>query len=157
MHKWCIVSIFWVCCIAFVYAQTSKEELLRKKVFNLGKDGVALEGYDVTTYFTGKPQKGSKAFFYSYKGVRYLFSSAQNAALFKANPAGYEPAYGGWCAYAMGTKGEKVEVDRENYKIEEGKLLLFYKGYFSNTLDDWNKDPLHLHQKADVNWAGFLK
>jgi hypothetical protein len=39
----------------------------------------------------------------------------------------------------MGAKGEKVEVDPENYRIYEGKLYLFYKNFFSNTLDDWKK------------------
>ena len=43
------------------------------------------------------------------------------------NPSCYVPQYGGWCAYAMGYNGEKVEINPESYSIEDKKLYLFYK------------------------------
>ncbi len=69
----------------------------------------------------------------------------------------YEPQYGGWCAYAMGNSGEKVEVDPETYKIVDGKLYLFYNKYFTNTLKSWNKDEAKLKSKADESWKNFYK
>ncbi len=39
-------------------------------------------------------------------------------------PDKYEPAYGGWCAYAMGESGEKVKIDPETFKILDGQTLL---------------------------------
>lgn len=126
----------------------------RQKHFLIEK-GVALSGYDPVSYFTGKPQKGKIA--YIQNGISYKFASATNLEMFKKNPAKYEPAYGGWCAYAMGAKGEKVEVDPENFKIVNGTLNLFYKNFFSNTLDDWNKEEAKLKKQADLNWTKIIK
>jgi YHS domain-containing protein len=128
----------------------------RKKEFLLDK-GTAISGYDATSYFAGKPQKGKKDFSYTHEGVTYQFTNANNLEAFKKNPTKYEPQYGGWCAYAMGTKGEKVEVDPETYKVLNGKLYLFYHTFFSNTLIDWNKDENALKTKADANWTKFIK
>ena len=64
-----------------------------------------------------------------YNGTTYRFISQQNREEFAKNPARYEPQYGGWCAYAMGKQGEKVEVDPETFKILDGKLFLFYNKY----------------------------
>jgi hypothetical protein len=64
-----------------------------------------------------------------------------------------EPAYGGWCAYAMGSTGEKVSVDPKTFKIVNGRLNLFYNRFFNNTLDDWNKDEVNLKKKADFKLA----
>ena len=123
----------------------------RQKEFNLEK-GVAIQGYDPVSYFNAAPRQGSSTFSTQYNGVIYRFSSAGNLAAFNKNPAGYEPQYGGWCAYAMGAKGEKVEVDPETYKIVGGKLYLFYNKYFNNTLKSWNKAEATLKASADANW-----
>ena len=96
--------------------------------------------------------KGKKNISTMYEGVVYYFASESNKNLFLKNPQGYEPQYGGWCAYAMGSSGEKVEIDPETYKILDGKLYLFYNAYFNNTLKSWNKDEKNLKSKADVNW-----
>lgn len=124
----------------------------RKTDFNLEK-GVAIQGYDPVAYFLqNKAVKGSKDLAVFHQGVVYYFSSANNKEEFKKNPTKYEPQYGGWCAYAMGAKGEKVSIDPETYKIVGGKLYLFYNKLFNNTLTDWNKDEPNLKSKADLNW-----
>jgi hypothetical protein len=84
--------------------------------------------------------------------VRYHFSTEANKEAFKKNPSKYEPQYGGWCAYAMGATGERVEIDPETFKILNGKLYLFYNKLFNNTLKTWNKDEQSLRTKADANW-----
>ena len=76
----------------------------------------------------------------------------ENKEAFKNAPARYEPQYGGWCAYAMGNDGSKVEIDPETFKIVDGKLYLFYNKYFTNTLKSWNKQEPELKKKADQNW-----
>ena len=86
------------------------------------------------------------------KPIHYYFSSSANKEVFKKSPAKFEPEYGGWCAYAMGAKGEKVEIDPETFKIIHGKLYLFYNRNFNNTLKTWNKDETSLKTKADTNW-----
>jgi hypothetical protein len=82
-----------------------------------------------------------------------LFSSARNYERFKASPEKYEPAYGGWCAYAMGETGEKVKVDPETFKILNGKLYLFYNFWGNNTLKDWNSNEQKLKETGDRNWS----
>lgn len=131
-------------------AQNSK----RQKEFNLSGKSLAIEGYDPVAYFTqGKAIEGKSSLAVSHQGVLYYFSSAENKAAFLAQPSKYEPQYGGWCAYAMGAKGEKVSVDPETFKIVNGKLYLFYNRLFTNTLTSWNKDERNLNTKADANWA----
>ncbi|HLZ16418.1 MAG TPA: YHS domain-containing (seleno)protein [Cyclobacteriaceae bacterium] len=127
----------------------------RKKNFNIKKN-VAIEGYDPVSYFDNKPAEGETTWTLAQKGVIYQFSTAANLARFKADPGKYEPAYGGWCAYAMGETGEKVKIDPETFKIVEGKLYLFYNFWGNNTLKDWNKNEKTLKLKADQNWKKFL-
>ena len=125
---------------------------LRRKQFNLEKD-VAIDGYDPVAYFKlNKAVKGRKDLIINNEGVYYYFSTPENKGEFKKNPSKYEPEYGGWCAYAMGSKGEKVSIDPETFKIVGGKLYLFYNSFFNNTLKSWNKDEINLKANADLNW-----
>ncbi len=126
---------------------------IRKKHFNL-EDGLAIDGYDPVSYLTqNKAIKGKKEFALVHQGATYYFSSLQNKEEFRRNPVKYEPEYGGWCAYAMGSKGDKVSIDPKTFKVVNGKLYLFYNRFFNNTLTDWNKDEDGLRKKADVNWG----
>jgi YHS domain-containing protein len=125
---------------------------LRKKNFNLD-NGLAIQGYDPVAYFTEhKAVKGKKEIALYADGITYHFSSDENRETFKKSPLQYEPQYGGWCAYAMGTKGEKVSIDPGTFKIIDNRLYLFYNKFFNNTLKDWNKDEASLKTKADGNW-----
>jgi len=122
------------------------------KEYNLDK-GIAIQGYDPVAYFKNQAAtKGNKSISLAYMGVTYYFSSVENRDEFKKDPLKYEPQYGGWCAYAMGAKGEKVSINPETYKIINGKLYLFYNRFFNNTLTTWNKDEASLKVKADENW-----
>ena len=128
---------------------------LRKSEFNL-ENGIAIGGYDPVSYFKqGKPMKGKKDLALFAQGVTYYFTSADNKEEFKKNPASYEPQYGGWCAYAMGKDGSKVEVDPETFKVIDGKLFLYYNKFFNNTLKSWNKNEPNLKTRADTNWKKF--
>lgn len=128
----------------------------RTKEFNL-ESKTAIQGYDPVAYFTQKKAvKGKSTINTTYEGVVYNFSSQANKDLFLKNPSGYEPQYGGWCAYAMGANGEKVEINPETFKIVEGKLNLYYNAFFNNTLKSWNKDEVNLKKKADANWKKII-
>ena len=129
---------------------------LRTKQYNL-EEGVAIQGYDPVAYFSQKAVKGKKEFSHKQDGITYYFSTAANRDAFIKTPANYEPQYGGWCAYAMGAVGEKVEVDPETFKILDGKLYLFYNSLLNNTLPKWNKAETDLKQKADKNWKVIYK
>ena len=129
---------------------------VRKKHFNI-KDATALEGFDPVSYFDGKPQEGESKITFSYKAVTYQFASQSNLNKFKANPEKFEPAYGGWCAYAMGEKGEKVKIDPETFTILDGRLYLFYNFWGNNTLRDWKKDERKLQEAGDHHWKSLLQ
>lgn len=136
---------------------TSAQIDLRLKQFNLDHQ-LALEGYDPVAYFLQhKAVEGKKEINATIDGVRYYFSSASTKEIFIKDPKKYEPQYGGWCAYAMGSTGETVEVDPETFKIINGKLYLFYNRYLNNTLTKWNKDERNLQTKADLNWSRLFK
>ena len=141
----------------FALIASAQDPSIRKKHFNID-DGIALSGYDAVAYLNEKRAvKGKREFLAVHEGINYYFSSAANRDEFRKNPARYEPAYGGWCAYAMGATGEKVSVDPKTFKIVNGRLNLFYNRLFNNTLEDWNKDESNLKKKADLNWAKVLR
>ncbi|MFM9957057.1 MAG: YHS domain-containing (seleno)protein [Phycisphaerales bacterium] len=117
------------------------------------KSGVALNGYDAVSYFEAAgPVKGSASFATRYRGVTYQFADASRRAAFNADPERYLPTYGGWCATAM-AEGDKVEIDPTNYKVTNGRLFLFYKGFLGNAKKDWDKDEKGLEVKADTSWV----
>lgn len=124
-----------------------------------GKAALAIEGYDPVAYFPeggGKPAKGDAKFSYTYRGVEYHFATQANLDAFKNDPAKYEPAYGGWCAWAM-VDGKKVEIDPKAFRITGGRLFLFYTDIFTDTRNSWKKDePKHAVQ-ADGHWKTISK
>ncbi len=122
------------------------------RVYNT-KDGVFVKGYDVVSYFSGTPLQGNKDYLVLHDGVTFYFANDMNRKEFVANAEKYIPAYGGWCAYAIGENSEKVEVNPKTFKIIDGRNYLFYNKLLTNTLVLWNKDEKSLLQKAETNWV----
>ncbi|MDB4170718.1 YHS domain protein [Polaribacter sp.] len=131
----------------------SQIESKRMEQYNL-KNGVAISGYDPVAYFTEKKSlKGKKNISTTYMGVVYQFYSHANKQLFIKTPSQYEPQYGGYCAYAIGLKDEKVKINPKTFEIRDGKLYLFYNSWGTNTLELWIKEGAQeLQKKADINW-----
>lgn len=122
------------------------------------ENGIAVKGYDLVSYFSKKKAvKGTKKFSYKYNGATYFFASEKNLAIFKKSPVQYLPQYGGYCAFAMGDNGKKVDINPKTFKVKEGKLFLFYNAYFNNTLTPWNEDEENLKIKADKNWRNLIQ
>jgi YHS domain-containing protein len=125
--------------------------------YNIQKGYVA-EGYDVVSYFSAKPEKGSKEFTTTYDSVKFKFSSKKNLETFKNSPIKYIPAYGGYCAYAVGAKAKKVSIDPETFEIRDGKLYLFYNSWGTNTFEMWKEEGAEkLKVNADKNWVKIKK
>lgn len=126
--------------------------------YNLEKGQLAIEGYDPVAYFEvggGGPKKGKKSITANHRGVTYRFANDKNKQAFLNAPERFEPAYGGWCAYAM-AGGDKVEVNPKKFLIEDGRLYLFYTDFFTDTRKRWKKEGAdELAPKADDNWDGF--
>lgn len=120
-------------------------------------DVLGLKGYDPVAYFPeggGKPSKGDAKITASHKGVRYQFASTAHRDLFLKSPSRYEPAFGGWCAWAM-LDGEKVDFDPNTFLVSGNRLFVFYNGFWGDTRAKWtakDKDQAAEAKQADTNW-----
>ena len=150
--------ITFIALILMIYGAYAQKTVGKRKAHFLISSGVAIQGYDPVSYFKGKsPKKGKSSLKYTHQGVTYYFASKENLSAFKSAPQKYEPAYGGWCAYAI-VEGKKVKPDPNTFKIEDGSLLLFYKTFFTNTLNLWEENPKTYHKKAaDKKWEVMVK
>ena len=120
-----------------------------KSLLNLDKTGVAIQGYDPVGFFTdNKPVKGDPQFAARRDGAIYFFASKEHKDVFVKDPAKYEPAFGGFCAYGV-SRNKLVEIDVEASQVVDGKLLLQYS---KGVRDDFNKDVKGNLAKADANW-----
>lgn len=124
---------------------------------NSNKDGVANDGYDVVNYFTtNKAERGSTDFSTAHNGATYYFVNANNLDAFKANPINYLPQFDGYCAFAVAKMNQKVPVDPATFRIDDGKLYLFYNDFWEgkpfNTIVPWLNDESSMEQLAVSNW-----
>jgi len=125
-----------------------------KTLLNLDRQGIAIQGYDPVAFFTqNRPVKGRPEFESKYNGARYLFASAEDKSTFDANPAKYEPQFGGFCAYAA-SQGHTAPVKVEAFQIVNGRLLMQYD---LGVRKEFNKDTQGNLQKADKNWPGIVQ
>ncbi|MBI1192071.1 MAG: YHS domain protein [Bacteroidetes bacterium] len=145
-----VISLILLLSINSAFAQ---QQASTGTPLNLQPEGIALNGYDAVSYHLGSPSPGKAAYTYRFEGATYLFAEKKNLETFAANPHAYIPAYGGWCAYAMGESGNLVEINPKAYKIIDGTLYLFYKTDLVNTLKRWNNNEEQLKKAADANWA----
>lgn len=114
-------------------------------------DTLAVSGYDVVSYFTGEgvPVEGTEEFTVRYEGYDYRFANKDNADAFIAEPAKYAPAYGGYCAWAIGANDALAPGDPNVYKIVDGKL---YLNFSEDVATKWNADIPGFIKSADVNY-----
>lgn len=143
-------------CTSTSERDTRRVELTR---YNTAND-LALEGHDPVTYFPeggGRPMPGDPDRIAVHDGITYRFASEPNRELFLASPERFLPAYGGWCAYAM-ADGERVSVDPRSFLIQNGKLMLFYDGWFADTRAMWQENgPEELEARADRAWRELVR
>lgn len=141
--------------VSFCFINRLNAQTTNSGNYNLEK-GLAIQGYDPVAYFTeNKALEGNKSISSTHNGATYYFANIKHKTLFDNDPSKYEPAYGGYCAYAMAF-GDKVKIDPETFKIKHNRLFLFYNFRFNNTLKDWNKDEANLFRKAESEWEKII-
>ncbi|MBX9925982.1 MAG: hypothetical protein K2Y05_06460 [Hyphomicrobiaceae bacterium] len=114
--------------------------------------GLAVRGHDVVAYFTdNKPVLGDSAHAVVHGAATYRFASKANLDTFKANPAKYVPAYGGYCAYGVSV-GAKFDADPNIWKIVDGRL---YLNLDKGIAEAFAKDVPGAIKKAEANWPGL--
>lgn len=124
--------------------------LMAEDIYTPFYSNKALQGYDTVAFFTkGKAVKGADSYRLELYGVDWLFSSEENLRLFKKNPEKYRPQYGGYCAWAVGSKNSKAPGDPNYWRIVDGKL---YLNYDKRVQQKWLDDIPGFIQRADQNW-----
>ena len=110
---------------------------------------VALNGNDVTAYFTQKKVvKGNSSFQSTQEGIIYHFASSEAKALFDANPMKYLPQFGGYCAVAASfNKVEPSQLDL--FDVYEGKV---YFARNEKAQKMWNEDKSGIKETANMLW-----
>lgn len=121
---------------------------------NLSASGVGLQGFSPVSYLIdGRAERGSPRFAVEHDGVTYFLTSAEQVAQFERDPARFQPAYGGWCAFGMAIQ-DKFPVDPTSFRIVSGKLLLFLRNDQIDALELWNKgDEAEYLRKAGAHWS----
>ena len=117
-------------------------------VYTSWRNNIAAEGYDVVTFFSGKPQLGKAAFTTSYEGAEWVFFSQANKDLFLTNPELFAPQYGGYCAWAM-AKGKTAPGRAEHWFVEDGRLFFNYNARIQRR---WEKKRATYILSADKFW-----
>ena len=109
----------------------------------------AAQGYDVVSYQTAKrPVRGTGHYVSVHEGGVYQFSSADNKALFDADPARYAPAYNGYCAFGVSV-GKKFIGDPEIWRVVDNRL---YLNLDASIQDMWLEDVPGRIKTADNEW-----
>ncbi len=143
-------NILFATLVALVFVSTASA----KALVNIDKSGVGIQEHDPVAYFTdNKPVKGSAQFQSAFNGVTYYFASAQNKTTFDANPAKYEPQFGGFCAWAV-SRGYTASIDPKAFQIVNERLLLQYN---LGVRKNFNQDPEGNLKKADANWPSIVE
>lgn len=125
----------------------------QKVLVNTDKERLALQGYDPVAFFTQqRPVPGLPELTAEYRGARYRFSSAEHKALFEQDPLKYEPAFGGYCAYAV-SQGGIAPVDVSTFQFIEGRLVLNKN---PDVLELFNRERDERYRKATANWPEIV-
>lgn len=133
---------------------------LNAQSVHVDENNVANQGYDVVNYFTtNTAQKGSVEFSTTNSGATYYFVNAENLKSFKAEPNKYLPQYDGYCAFAVAKMNKKSPIDPETFRIDDGKLYLFYNNFWEgkpfNTIIPWLNNEEAMEKLADKNWKSL--
>ena len=110
---------------------------------------IMLLGHDPVAYFTmGKPLRGEPTIKVALPHRTYFFASEEHRRLFAAEPAKYEPQYGGFCSNGTPFK-IKLGSDPTEWEIRNGRLFIFgdIVGH-----SYWTLDPTFNVQYADQVW-----
>ena len=115
--------------------------------------GIAINGIDPVAYFTEeRPIEGDAAHAIDWDGAQLLFASAENKAMFMADPERFKPQYGGYCAYAV-SKGYTASTDPKAWSIYNDRL---YLNYSRPVRALWALDKEGHIASANANWPGVL-
>lgn len=118
---------------------------------NVSAENIAASGYDLVSYFTAHPERGSEDFVSLYGGATYLFSSQAHVEEFESQPERFLPAFGGFCAFGV-SMGKRLSVDPLVYEIVDERLYLLLNRVTKKT---WQHDQENNIKKAERLWRAL--
>lgn len=123
-----------------------------KHLINTDEEGnnIAMEGFDLISFFNKDPKKGSQDYSVTHQDIIYLFSSEEHKASFESDPEKYMPQYGGFCAVAM-FFGKTEELQTYDlYDVIDNKLY-FNRNAKAKAFWD-KKKPSKIIPRSNKNW-----
>ncbi|HEV7263936.1 MAG TPA: YHS domain-containing (seleno)protein [Falsiroseomonas sp.] len=132
---------------AHAFVETSPSDV------NVDAQGLALRGHDPVAYQTqGRQVQGQAQFTATHQGATYHFASAANRDSFRADPARYAAAYGGFCAMGV-AMGMKLDGDPALFRVVDNRL---YLNVSAPVQQRWIQDiPGHIGT-ANERWPQLL-
>ena len=115
-------------------------------------DNLAAEGYDVVSFFSGKPQIGKVEYNTRYLGAEWQFISQANLDLFLTNPEMFAPQYGGYCAWAV-ARGKVAKGDPDVWHVEDGRLFFNFNDRIQRR---WTRKRTRFIRQADKRWPNLV-
>jgi len=114
---------------------------------------LGVSGYSPVSYLTrNRAEPGSPLHRAEYEGVTYFFTDAGQVKAFKADPDGYLPAYGGFCAFGCSVDSKFVP-DPTSFEVIGGRTHLFLKNEEVDARHLWrNADEREARSKANAFW-----
>lgn len=108
---------------------------------------VALDGYDVVSYFTqSKPSKGTAEFHTRWNDKEWHFTSESNLEKFAAAPERYAPQFDAHCANGL-SDGHLVEANPLIYRVIDDRLYLFFS--------KWGRAQWAFNQEEQISLAEY--
>ncbi len=165
MNKMQLLFFLLVSPTVFAQQETTEYEKTATHNYNVGNDGLAVDGYDLVAYFKNNVAlKGSPKYTHEHDGIKYYFRNKANLLAFIENPENYLPQFGGYCAFGIALDPEidgehpgKYPIDPKTFKIIDDKLYLFYNFKGINALNDWEMDEPRFLKQAKKQWEQIRK
>ncbi len=139
--------------VLFILACTPSAYAEKDAIYTSWQNNLAVQGFDVVSFYSGKPQEGKAEFSTVYKKARWQFSSEANLDLFQTNPNAFIPQYGGYCAWAV-ANGKLAKGSSKYWHVEDGRL---YLNFNSRIQEKWDKDRAEFISLANEKWPEILK
>lgn len=122
------------------------------QIYTSWRNQQAVGGYDVVSFFSGRPMKGDSKISTVWNGALWQFSTQGNLDAFLDEPQKYAPAYGGYCAWALA----KNKLAKGSPKYWTLKDEVLYLNFNQKIQTRWLNDVEGFIIKGDNNWPDIL-